>query len=164
MLPVYFPGHQWLLWVWALLLVTCKITWGWANILYGFRFSNLTNRGIVTAGPYRWTKHASYVAKNLSWWISGVPFLVTSDLETALRESLSLFGTNLWYYMRAMAEERHLSQDPGQRECRGAGEAGSASGRAASVRACVRVSARVLGVMPCAPNASYSWGISIAGA
>lgn len=106
------PENPTLLWVWALGIVGARMVWAWANSLYGFRFSNLTHRGIITAGPYRWTRHPSYVFKNLSWWLSGVPFIVTSDVATAIRETVGLFLVNCMYWARAKYEERHLSEDP----------------------------------------------------
>ena len=41
------------------------------------RFSNLTHRGIITNGPYRYSKHPAYLAKNLSWWLVSMPFMIT---------------------------------------------------------------------------------------
>ena len=43
--------------------------YAWASLAMGLRASNLTNRGIVTTGPYRLMRHPAYVAKNISWWI-----------------------------------------------------------------------------------------------
>jgi protein-S-isoprenylcysteine O-methyltransferase Ste14 len=106
------PNNEALLWVWGGMIVATRVVWAWANALYGFRFSNLTHRGIITAGPYRLTRHPSYLFKNLSWWLSGVPFLVVSDAETALKQSLALLATNGVYLLRARAEEDHLSEDP----------------------------------------------------
>ena len=50
--------------------------YAWATLALGLRASNLTNRGIVTTGPYRWLRHPAYVAKNLSWWIGATPLVV----------------------------------------------------------------------------------------
>lgn len=36
--------------------------YAWATIMFGGRFSNLTHRGIITNGPYPWTKHPAYRA------------------------------------------------------------------------------------------------------
>ena len=49
----------------------------------GPRFSNLTHRGILTHGPYAWSKHPAYLSKNLFWWLSSLPFLATNaDIKT----------------------------------------------------------------------------------
>ena len=59
-------------------LVFLTAVYAWATVAFGFRFSNLTHRGILTHGPYAWTKHPAYLSKNLFWWFSLLPFLVTN--------------------------------------------------------------------------------------
>ncbi|MFA6458638.1 MAG: methyltransferase [Patescibacteria group bacterium] len=80
----------------------------WATLALGFKASNLTNRGIVTSGPYRFVRHPAYAAKNLAWWFEFLPFL---DLGTFV----ALLGWNAIYILRALTEERHLSADPDYR-------------------------------------------------
>jgi protein-S-isoprenylcysteine O-methyltransferase Ste14 len=101
-----------LLWTWAILIVATRVGWAWANSMYGGRFSNLTHRGIITAGPYRWTRHPSYLFKNLSWWLAGLPFLGAASTEDAIKASLAMLCVNGIYLLRAKAEEHHLSEDP----------------------------------------------------
>ena len=101
-----------LLWTWAILIVATRAGWAWANSMYGSRFSNLTHRGIITAGPYRWTRHPSYLFKNLSWWLAGLPFLGAASTEDAIKASLAMLCVNGIYLLRAKAEEHHLSEDP----------------------------------------------------
>jgi len=84
----------------------------WASIAFGIRFSNLTHRGILTNGPYRYTKHPAYISKNLSWWLISMPFLSAASPIEALRHSLLLIAVNTIYFFRARTEERHLSFDP----------------------------------------------------
>jgi hypothetical protein len=62
----------------AFLLVGLHIVYAWATVVFGLRFSNLTHRGIITHGPYAWTKHPAYLSKNLFWWLATLPFLATS--------------------------------------------------------------------------------------
>ncbi len=88
-------------------LVTITVLWliyVWATIALGTRASNLTNRGIVESGPYRYIRHPAYVSKLLVWTLSGL-FLGTYNFF------LVLF---FWYVytVRAWTEERHLSADP----------------------------------------------------
>ncbi len=105
---------QWGVWVfiWGMAIVATKLLWAWANVSFGIRFSNLTHRGIITNGPYRWTRHPSYVFKNISWWLLAVPFFSLEGPTEAVRLSLLLLGINTIYILRAKAEEAHLSQDP----------------------------------------------------
>lgn len=80
----------------------------WASVALGFKASNLTNRGIVSKGPYKYVRHPAYCAKNLSWWLMGIPYIKTYGF-------VAIFSLAVWsfiYFLRALTEERHLSQDP----------------------------------------------------
>lgn len=117
----YESNFKWGAWLWdtpvlygiwgsgILLLV---IIYVWATVAFGARFSNLTHRGIITNGPYRWTKHPAYVAKNLSWWMISIPFMAQGSPAEALRHCLLLLALNGIYVLRAKTEEWHLSRDP----------------------------------------------------
>lgn len=101
---------QWALGGWLVLLTAI---YAWATVAFGLRFSNLTHRGILTHGPYRWTRHPAYLAKNLFWWFSALPFLtLTGSMTDMTRNCAMLALTNAVYYWRAKTEERHLSADP----------------------------------------------------
>jgi protein-S-isoprenylcysteine O-methyltransferase Ste14 len=104
---------QWLLGGWLVLLTAI---YAWATVAFGIRFSNLTHRGILTHGPYRWTRHPAYLSKNLFWWFSALPFLtVSGSLTDMVRNCAMLTLTNAVYYWRAKTEEQHLSADPDYR-------------------------------------------------
>lgn len=107
-----------LLWVWAAWLVFLTAIYAWATIVFGIRFSNLTYRGVLTNGPYRFTRHPAYLSKNLFWWCSVMPFLVTSGSPTdVIRNTFFLLVVNGIYYWRARTEEAHLlAEDPKYRE------------------------------------------------
>ena len=113
---VWTQGHsavQWLLGGWLVLLTAL---YAWATVVFGIRFSNLTHRGILTHGPYRWTRHPAYLSKNLFWWFSALPFLTLSgSLTDMVRNCAMLAVTNAVYYWRAKTEEAHLSTDPDYR-------------------------------------------------
>lgn len=78
----------------------------WATMAFGLRFSNLTNRGIVTCGPYAFIRHPAYIAKTIAWWCENV------RLFSSPWQFLFLAASNIIYYLRAMTEERHLRNDP----------------------------------------------------
>lgn len=102
---------------WGVLILALMTMVVVSTTMFGIRFSNLTHRGIITSGPYRWTKHPGYLAKNLSWWLVSVPFLsATGDWLLSLQCCLLLAGVNLIYFARAVTEERHLARDPTYRE------------------------------------------------
>ena len=76
-----------------------------ATVSFGFKFSNLTNRGIVSRGPYRYVRHPAYLCKCTAWWLEHIP---TMTLTKAFFLTL-LCGV---YALRAWTEERHLGKDP----------------------------------------------------
>lgn len=84
----------------------------WATIMFGARFSNLTHRGILTNGPYRWTKHPAYIAKCTAYWLTFVPFIISQSVGDSIRRCLLLGLLNYVYYLRAKTEEANLSSDP----------------------------------------------------
>ncbi len=98
--------------VWAALIIVLTVAYALCTVSFGLRFSNLTHRGIITAGPYRFTKHPAYLAKNLSWWLISVPFVSDQGWGAAVRNCGLLLLLNGVYYLRARTEERHLSHDP----------------------------------------------------
>ena len=84
--------------------------------------SNLTNRGIVTWGPYRFIRHPGYLAKNLFWLMTTIPLLIVDPSRPGFSWAGHLFfsfctlcGFVAWatiYFLRAITEERFLSRDP----------------------------------------------------
>jgi protein-S-isoprenylcysteine O-methyltransferase Ste14 len=106
---VWFDGHPVVLWIWAGWLVFLTAVYAWATVAFGMRFSNLTYRGVLTHGPYRFTRHPAYLSKNLFWWCSAMPFLVTTgSLAEGLRNTVFLACVSGIYYWRARTEEAHL--------------------------------------------------------
>lgn len=117
----YETGFTWGAWlwntpllygIWGAAILALTAIYVWATVIFGARFSNLTHRGIITNGPYRWTKHPAYVAKNLSWWMVSIPFMTQGTPDEALRHCLLLLALNGIYVLRAKTEEWHLSRDP----------------------------------------------------
>ena len=86
--------------------------YSWASVALGFKASNLTNRGIVSRGPYSVVRHPAYAAKNLAWWIGALPnlYLIFSsgNLRHGAYALLALCGWTAIYALRAITEERHL--------------------------------------------------------
>ena len=114
----WFAGQDALLYLWAGWLVFLTAVYAWATVAFGIRFSNLTYRGVITHGPYRYTRHPAYLSKNVFWWCCYMPFLVTSDstLE-AVRNTVFIAGVSAIYYWRARTEEAHLlAEDPKYRD------------------------------------------------
>lgn len=121
----YSDGVDWVQWLagspiisflWGGAIVLLTGIYTWSTVVFGPRFSNLTHRGIITSGPYRWTKHPAYISKNLSWWLIAVPFISSQGCGEALANCLALLGVNAIYLLRAKTEERHLKFDPVYRQ------------------------------------------------
>ncbi|NLR71101.1 DUF1295 domain-containing protein [Novosphingobium sp. ERN07] len=116
--PHWLEGHTTLLWIWAVALVILTGIYAWATVAFGLRFSNLTYRGVLTNGPYRFTRHPAYLSKNAYWWLAGLPFLTTShSWVDAIRNTALLAMVSGVYYWRARTEEKHLlAEDAKYRE------------------------------------------------
>ena len=117
----YRTGRDWhevagdytlLMWPWLGLILMSFLVWVWATAIFGLRWSNLTHRGIITNGPYRYSKHPDYVAKSLFFWLTAAPFLTALTPWQAVTGTASLFVVNAVYFGRARMEEKHLSEDP----------------------------------------------------
>ncbi len=106
----WLANHPTLFVIWGSLILLFMFIHMWCDACFGLRFSNLTNRGIITNGCYRFCKHPAYIIKNLRWWMVSVPF-IAGGIE-GLRLSLLLVGVNLLYALRCYAEEKLLSRDP----------------------------------------------------
>ncbi len=93
--------------VMRLVVMLLLFVYVWASVSLGTKCSNLTNRGIVQRGAYRIVRHPAYISKVLVWWITLIPVLPHIPLAAA--------GMLVWtviYFLRAVTEERHLSEDP----------------------------------------------------
>jgi len=111
-------------WTWGLracaMFFLCLLT---ASTLSLFtRASNLTNRGIVSWGPYRYIRHPGYLAKNMFWLTTIIPFLIPHPASVYFSWSRHLLyclcamcGFAAWatiYFLRSVTEEQFLSRDP----------------------------------------------------
>ena len=108
---VALAGSTFALWVIGAVLVALTAFYAWATVAFGLRFSNLTHRGILTHGPYRFTRHPAYLSKNAFWWLATLPFLA-ADPRDAVRNTALMALVSGVYYWRARTEERHLGRDP----------------------------------------------------
>ena len=112
---LYFDNllpHGWFRNLWAAAIIGLLFVYSLSTVSFGLRFSNLTYRGIITSGPYRFCKHPAYLSKNLSWWLISVPMVPDTHWYEGIRNCLILGLVNLVYYLRARTEENHLSKDP----------------------------------------------------
>ncbi|MBY0406653.1 MAG: DUF1295 domain-containing protein, partial [Rickettsiales bacterium] len=111
----WLQGYPDLLVMWGTMVFIAIFIYSVAGINFGIRFSNLTHRGVLTNGMYRFTKHPEYISKNFFWWTTFIPFIAlegdNGGFET-LRYIILMGGVSLAYFLRARTEERHMSRDP----------------------------------------------------
>ena len=112
---IWFAGHPAILAGLGAVLVALTAIYAWSTVAFGLRFSNLTHRGIITHGPYAWSRHPAYLSKNLFWWIATLPFLTTGTFVDAIRNTIVMAAIAGIYFWRAKTEEWHLSADPDYR-------------------------------------------------
>lgn len=93
-------------------IIGLTLIYSLATVAIGYRMSNLTYRGIITTGPYRFSKHPAYVAKVASWWLISLPFLSLEGPMVATQHTLALVFISIVYFLRARTEENHLSNYP----------------------------------------------------
>jgi protein-S-isoprenylcysteine O-methyltransferase Ste14 len=77
----------------------------WASVALGPKASNLTNRGVIDYGPYKYVRHPAYFGKTMVWFLTALPAATFFAI-------LSTLGVMFLYFLRAITEERHLLQDP----------------------------------------------------
>ncbi len=102
--PAVITDSSWLLYFRAATVVLFAI-YASATVAFGFKFSNLTNRGIVMRGPYKFVRHPAYLCKCSAWWLEHIPTM------TVVKAVFLTFLCGV-YALRAWTEERHLSRDP----------------------------------------------------
>jgi len=99
------------------LILVLMAVYASASLALGFKGSNLTHRGIVTRGPYRFVRHPAYACKNFAWWIGSIPLLSLAFNESFLAGLTilgSVVGWTLLYVLRAVTEEDHLRRVDGE--------------------------------------------------
>jgi protein-S-isoprenylcysteine O-methyltransferase Ste14 len=107
-------GQPWLTVALNAVMLATMAVYASASLALGFKASNLTSRGVVQSGPYRWVRHPAYAAKNLAWWLGAVPAVLAAQGMAGFGMAmLSVAGWTGLYVLRALTEERHLrATDP----------------------------------------------------
>ena len=100
------------------LLLSLMAVYTSASVALNFKASNLTHRGIIATGPYRFIRHPAYTCKNLAWWIAAIPGITVAYEASFFQFAnaiASVAGWSLIYTMRALTEEDHLRKVDGVR-------------------------------------------------
>lgn len=109
---VWLEPYPWAKGAYGVVLLLLLTIYSGATVTFGYRFSNLTHRGVLTNGFYRFTKHPAYVSKCTMWWLAFAPFVYGGSIYEVVRDCVSLSALCFVYFLRARTEERHLSRDP----------------------------------------------------
>lgn len=100
----------------SLLLVLMAI-YAWASVALNLKASNLTHRGIISHGPYRFVRHPAYVCKNAAWWLGVIPTAMATWQVSAWDTLVVIASAAAWsaiYALRALTEEDHLRTVDGE--------------------------------------------------
>lgn len=84
----------------------------WATVCFGLRFCNLTNRGLISHGPYRFMKHPAYFAHAANAWIITFVFMPAAGIALGPAQLAVPVAFTLLYWLRSVTEEQHLREDP----------------------------------------------------
>jgi len=104
---IYYFNSITITFIFRFLIIILLIIYVWASISLGAKCSNLTNRGIVSKGAYKYVRHPAYISKNLLWWLMIIPVIP----QYTIFPILSMAFWSFIYFLRAITEERHLMQD-----------------------------------------------------
>ena len=84
--------------------------------------SNLSNRGIVTGGGFRFVRHPGYSSKIMFWILTFLPTFIPNTTAQifswkgyilyCIVTVLGFFGWATLYFLRGITEERFLMRDP----------------------------------------------------
>lgn len=103
---------SWFIAFWGVLVVGSMALEAATTLTFGIRFSNLTYRGLISEGPFRFTKHPQYVFKMFNRFFYMVPILSLYGVVGGVYSMILFMGICFVYYFRAKTEENHLSAYP----------------------------------------------------
>lgn len=104
-------GHPYVLYILGALIIFMALFHLWGEALLGIRSANLSMRGIITTGAFRFTKHPVYVSKCFQWGFLYLPFLNAIGFLDSFRLGILFLLMCAVFAGRALAEEKLLSED-----------------------------------------------------
>lgn len=109
---VIFEGQETTLFFWSLLILLCGGMEAISGATFGIRFSNIAYRGLITSGPYRFSKHPQYISKMFHRIFVILPFIGYVSWIDWFSGMLGFSVLCLMYFLRARTEENHLTAFP----------------------------------------------------
>jgi len=83
----------------------------WGEAIMGVRSANISSRGIITTGLFRFTKHPIYVSKCFQWAFIFFPVLNAIGFLDAIQSGILFLLVCAIYAGRALGEEKLLATD-----------------------------------------------------
>ena len=108
----FFNDDMTVLYILGGIIILSELVHYWGEAIIGIRSSNLTHRGLITNGPFRYCKHPVYTSKCISWFIMWLPFMNGDTALECARLTFAYFGMCVVFGARSWAEERILAEDP----------------------------------------------------
>jgi hypothetical protein len=107
-----FSDTPWVFYSIGIAIILTEIIHLWGEAILGIRASNLAHRGVITNGPFRYTRHPIYVSKCAGWLLISLPFLMGDGVLDSLRLTILWVGVCGIYFLRSIVEERIFADDP----------------------------------------------------
>jgi protein-S-isoprenylcysteine O-methyltransferase Ste14 len=95
----------------ATILITMGLIHFWGEAILGMRASVNTNKGIITNGPFKYTKHPIYVSKVVAWFLATLPFISTTSFLQNTKFFIAFCCVAAGYTFRSYFEEKFLATD-----------------------------------------------------
>ncbi len=105
-------SHPALLFFVAFLIIFMAIIHLWGEAIVGIRAANISMRGIITTGPFAFTRHPIYVSKCFQWAFLYFPVLNAVGVVNPIQSGILFLLVCAIYAGRALGEERLLATDP----------------------------------------------------
>lgn len=81
----------------------------WGEAIVGIRAANISSRGIITTGPFAFTRHPIYVSKCFQWAFLYFPILNAIGILNMVQSGILFLLVCAIYTGRALSEERLLA-------------------------------------------------------
>lgn len=108
----YTQSYPWLLFTVGAFIIFFALIHLWGEAAVGVRAANMSQRGIITTGLFRYTRHPIYVSKCFQWAFIYFPFLSVLGILSAIQSAILFLLVCAIYLGRALSEERLLATDP----------------------------------------------------
>jgi protein-S-isoprenylcysteine O-methyltransferase Ste14 len=108
----YFSGIPIMLYLIGTGIILAALVHLWGEAIIGIRSSNISNKGIITNGPFTFTKHPVYLSKVVGWFLISLPFFNSSSPLESFRLGLAFLVICAIYAGRSLSEEKLLATDP----------------------------------------------------